>query len=346
MTALVRSTVLDGFAPLARSVGVDPVFEMERVGLPPDALDGADTFISFIAFIRLLEQTAKAGNCPDFGLRLTQAQESSAIGPLTVLMRHAPTLEQAVHIGSHHLFVLSPKIHLAVQPVASDRRMVDVTFELAIPQLRARAQTVELSLGFIVQVLRLVTQGQIRPRLALLPHARLGPLQRYAEVLGCECEFDAPVAGIRLRAHELTHPLPDHNPLLQQMARTYIEEHFGSPRQLFAERVRLLVRRFLDSGSAALPDVADVLAVHPKTLQRRLLAEGHHFNDILDEVRRDRFMELVERPGAFNLTQLALLLGYSEQAALTRSCRRWFGCSPSELRRRAGTPMPAVALAR
>jgi len=33
------------------------------------------------------------------------------------------------------------------------------------------------------------------------------------------------------------------------------------------------------------------------------------------------------------VAQLAQLLGYSEQAALTRSCRRWFGQTPTALRR-------------
>ncbi|RZT93835.1 AraC family transcriptional regulator [Rivibacter subsaxonicus] len=349
MTSLVRTTVLHGYEKLARSIGADPAHELKRVGLSLEALKNPDSFISFIACIRVLEHTASTANCPDLGLRLIQAQQSGVLGPLTALMRHAPTLEQALLAGSRHLFVLSPEIHFAVAPVASDRHLVDLTFEIAVRQLTARAQIVEQSLGFIVQVLRLVTQGRVRPLLALVPHSRLGSLRRYAEVLGCECQFDTPVAGIRIAASDLAIPLPEHNPLLQQMAQTYIEECFGSPQQLFSDRVRLLIRRFLDSQSATLPVIADDLAIHPKTLQRRLLAEGHQFKDLLDEVRRDRFLELVAQSGAFSLTQLALLLGYSEQAALTRSCRRWFGCSPTVLRRRSlpnpSESPPAIARA-
>jgi AraC-like DNA-binding protein len=57
------------------------------------------------------------------------------------------------------------------------------------------------------------------------------------------------------------------------------------------------------------------------------------FNDIVDDVRRDRFLELIAQPAAPSVAQLAQLLGYSEQAALTRSCRRWFGQTPTALRR-------------
>lgn len=341
MTSLVRTSNLDGFEPLARSIGVNPVMELMRFGIPPDALNSANMFMSFIGFIRLLEHTALAGNCPDFGLRLAQRQGTGDPGPLLILMRHAATLEEALATGSRYLFVFSPDYHFSIVPVDADRQLVDLTIDLNVPHLRLRAQAIEHSLGYIVQLIRLVSQGQVRPRLALLPHARLGALKSYAEVLGCECQFEMPVAAIRIARADLSLALPDRNPLLQQMAISYIEENFGAPDPLFTDRVRLLARRFLDAGGAAQVDIAHALAIHPKTLQRRLLAEGHAFNDILDEVRRDRFLELLAQPTALSLTQLALMLGYSEQAALTRSCRRWFGRTPTDMRRQApAAPAP------
>jgi AraC-like DNA-binding protein len=45
-------------------------------------------------------------------------------------------------------------------------------------------------------------------------------------------------------------------------------------------------------------------------------------------------VELLDRSERPNLMQVSLTLGYSEQAALSRSCRRWFRCSPTELHRR------------
>lgn len=34
------------------------------------------------------------------------------------------------------------------------------------------------------------------------------------------------------------------------------------------------------------------------------------------------------------LSQLTREIGYAEQSVLTRSCRRWFGCSPTDYRKR------------
>jgi AraC-like DNA-binding protein len=333
MTSLVRSSNLDAYEALTRSIGVDPVMELMRFGLPVDTLQNPDTFIPFIGFIRLLEHTALAGSCPDFGLRLAQRQGAGSAGPLLILMRHAATLEEALLTGARHLFVLSPNYLFSIVPVKANGALVDLTIDIDVPQVRLRPQTIEHSLGYMVQLVRLVTQGQAQPLLAMLPHPRMGPLQSYTDVLGCPCRFDAPVAAVRMAARDLSLPLPDRNPLLQQMALSYIEEHFGAPDKLISEQVRLLARRFLDTGDVSQRDIANALAVHPKTLQRRLLAEGQVFNDIVDEVRRDRFLELIAQPTAPSVAQLAQLLGYSEQAALTRGCRRWFGQTPTALRR-------------
>ena len=342
MTSLVRSSILEGYEPLALRIGVDPIAELVRVGLPPAALNDPDTFISFGGFIRLIEHTAMAGRCPDFGLRLAQCQGTGKAGPLLILMRHAATLQDALLTGATHLFVLSSDYQFSIVPVGTNRQLVDLTLDISVPQLRSRAQTIEHSLGYIVQLISLISQGQVRPSLALLPHPRQGPLRNYASVLGCACWFEMPVAAIRIAATDLQLALPDRNPLLQQMALSYIEENFGAPEQLYADRVRLLMRRFLSAGPVLQDDVAKALSVHAKTLQRRLLNEGHTFSDLLDEVRRDRFLELLAQPSDLSLTQLSLMVGYSEPAALTRSCRRWFGCTPTEMRQQ----VPGTAGAR
>ena len=67
------------------------------------------------------------------------------------------------------------------------------------------------------------------------------------------------------------------------------------------------------------------------TLQRRLAADGTTYAAILDGVRRDtarQFLTGSDMP----MSQIAAAVGLSEQSALTRSCRRWFGLTPREVR--------------
>ena len=92
----------------------------------------------------------------------------------------------------------------------------------------------------------------------------------------------------------------------------------------------------LPTGQCSAEVIADQLAMHPRTLQRRLAAEGVRCQDLIDRERRDQAARYLAEPGLY-LSQITGLLGYSEQSALNRSCRRWFGKTPRKYR--AGLPV-------
>ena len=72
--------------------------------------------------------------------------------------------------------------------------------------------------------------------------------------------------------------------------------------------------------------------MHPRTLQRRLSDERATFEDIRADVYRSATRRLLletELP----LSQVAAVLGYSEQSSMTRSVKRWFGVTPAQLRK-------------
>ena len=78
--------------------------------------------------------------------------------------------------------------------------------------------------------------------------------------------------------------------------------------------------------------MASQLALHPRTLQRRLAEEGTTFEQVVDDVRR-RMTERYLQDTDMSLGHLARELGYGEQSALTRASRRWFGSSPLAYRK-------------
>ncbi|MBC7916866.1 MAG: AraC family transcriptional regulator ligand-binding domain-containing protein [Rhodoferax sp.] len=332
MTSLIRAVALQGFEAAARSVGVDPIAQLARVDLPPGTLVAIDNFISYLAFIRLLENTAEAGHCADLGLRLASYQEAFIEGPLTLLMRYADTLNDALALGAQYGYVFSPAMRASLTPVAEHSELVDLTMIVNVSGQKNNAQTTEYLLFAMAQVLRWLSHGKIQPRAIMLPHARMGTPEHYARYMNCECRFNMPFAAIRMAASDLTMALPERNPLLLQMTKRAIAQNFGLTGHLISDRVRVLARQRMGVRRATQEHIASALSMHSKTLQRRLLAEGARFDALLDAERRDRFVELLMQPSRPSLAQIALMVGYSEQAALTRSCKRWFGCSPSVLR--------------
>jgi AraC-like DNA-binding protein len=332
MTALIRAAALQGFETAASTAGVAPQQQLQKVGLPASCLEAPESFIPYAAFIRLLEETAFAGQCADFGLRLARHQQAYLEGPLTVLMRHAQSLNEALALGAQYGYVFSPAMRASLVPVADQPTLVDVTLNIHSGPPGSCAQTTEFVLLGILHVLRWLTDDQVRPVVVLLPHAAINSPQVYAHYLACDCRFDATFAAVRVRLADLSLQLPARNPLLLQMARGYIEHHYGSAQPLLSDKVRIMVRQRLAMGRVTQADLAQALALHPKTLQRRLVQEGERFDALVDGVRRERFVELLAQPTRPSLAQIAVMVGYSEQSALARSCQRWFGRSPSAMR--------------
>ena len=88
----------------------------------------------------------------------------------------------------------------------------------------------------------------------------------------------------------------------------------------------------LAHGHATLQHAAEALGTTARTLQRRLAAEGVSFQQALDAARRERAEDLL-REGSASLSQIAFLLGYTEQSTFQNAFRRWTGVSPGEFRR-------------
>jgi AraC-like DNA-binding protein len=107
-------------------------------------------------------------------------------------------------------------------------------------------------------------------------------------------------------------------------------------------QVAALVVRQLASGGCTLPRIAQQLGLAKRTLQRRLQAQGIHFEDIVDGVRQQRAREYLLQT-AIPMTQVCSLLGYTEQSTFNRACRRWFGSSPLAFRQESSSRLLSAA---
>lgn len=345
MTVLVRSATLSTFEVLAKGLGLDVPSLLARFGIPPQALHDPDLLIPYQAFINLLEHSAALGRCPDLGLRLAQARGISMLGPVAVLLRHAATVGDALALASRYIFVHSPALKLEAQLVAGSPELVDVVFNIDHASLTARPQVVSLALGIVCQGLQALTGGAIQPQRVTLPHAPVAPEPAYQEAYRCPVLFRAPAATVRLRVSDLQVALSQHDPQMKELALTFLDQLDGKRHALLSQRVRRLVRNFLSAGHASHTEIARALSVHPRTMQRRLAAEGVTFEELVDAVRQEQFLELVGLDMAPGMTQIAHILGYAEVSVLTRSCKRWFGATPRQMRQRAQAALTPTTVA-
>ncbi|MFE7420340.1 AraC family transcriptional regulator [Rhodococcus sp. NPDC057529] len=327
--SVIRGTSLTGYPDLVAELGVDPGTLLRQVGIRPADIGRFDVFFAYAALIDAVELAATATATPDFGRRLGARQGIEILGPVGVAARTTSTVADAFTIFDHYMAAYSPAIGTTIMPMP-DERLSFFEFKILTPLPRACPQVIELSLGVALRVLRFMLGSTYNPVIVNLPHDALTPRSDYLHYFSCTPRFAQPRAGFTIRTADLSRALvhdgPAHRAMLEYLDTVMDRREPGS-----STPVRELVRHLLPTGAATVPVVARQLRLHPKTLQRRLAAEGATFAGLVDDVRREMALHYLSETD-MTLTHLTRELGYAEQSVLTRSCRRWFGAGPKQLR--------------
>ncbi len=334
MSSLIRATNLWGYDELVRELGGDPAPLLARFHIPPAAERPDESFLPYRAAALLLEASAAELGCPDFGLRLVRWQGLDMLGPVAVIARNAHTIQDAFQAIARYLYIHSPALNLRLveQP---NRGFVQFEYritELSLPYIR---HSYELSMANGMQILRLLAGATSQPCLICFMHRQIGPDAPYAEAFGCEVRFGQEWCGFRLPVWLAHKPIDSADPQTLRLATAYLESEYSPGSATLATRVTELIRRLLPTGQCNAHNIAEQLAMHPRTLQRRLAEEGVRYEQLLDDERRNQARRYLAETG-LHLIQITGLLGYAEQSTFNRSCKRWFGTTPRAYRTQLG----------
>ena len=327
----VRARSLTGFDQLVSSHGGSVAALLAWVGLDPELLRRPDATLSFAQAAALLDHSAEMLDLPDIGLRLAAYQDISVLGPLALVVRHAANVREAVDGVARHLPYNMPGARLNLHVDAANDS-AELRYELRGDDGAPSCQVVELSYANACKFLRLLTQHDGAGWRVSFRHSQALSPARYRKAFGCVVTFDQPHDALSFPSRLLDVAIDPANAELRRNAERYVRNVVRRFPLDIGSQTAALAERQLGAGSCSLVLVARELGLHERTLQRRLSEQGLHFEDIVDRLRRERASEYLPY-SAISLAQVAALLGYSDQTAFTRACRRWFGESPRKLRR-------------
>lgn len=323
--------LLSGYRDIVRELGGMPDAMLEAAGIPPQALQDPAARIPVRTLGGLLEDTAARLGCPDLGFRLAERQSiGSVMEPLDRLYTTAPTVRDALLGTVRHVGAFNSGLILELDDAAPgklhllDFKLLDglVLFPQLIEQLLLLTHTsvVWLSAGFA------------RSRRVWFSHLAVGTPASYARRFNAVVEFGQEYDGLFFGEADLCARIAEAESETFAREVRRAAERFPPHDQDIDIKVRQTIHRVLTrSDDCTRQNVARLLGIQERTLNRRLYRSGTSFEAIRDEVRRDlayRYLARADLP----LTDIAGRLGYSELAVLSRCCRRWFGTSPRRLR--------------
>lgn len=330
MTATVRVAGLRGFEQLVRSLSGNPQQLSRDCGIDLGILSDEDALIPYRQLIHLTEHCATELDIPDFGLRLAAAQDIGVLGPLAVAMQNSSTVEDAMRCAATHLFVQSPALTLELDEQGDETRL-RIHIRLNNMPHQGMRQAEDLAIGVSHRTMAMLAGSHYELLRVELPHEPLCSPTVYQKYFNAQVSFSCPANAAYVTTSTMKTSLSARSAQLHQLATSYLDVQYPSPDGLIASRVETAIRRTLGTDSCNRNAVSRAMAMHPRTLQRHLEKEGMTFDEIRDGIRRER-ADYYLRNTAAPLSQVAGIIGYSEQSILTRSCQRWFGQSPRKYR--------------
>lgn len=319
--------LLRGTLKAAEAIGLDMGEVVAALDLDPDHLDDSDRRVPRTVLYRLWELMVAATGDDALGLHVAAATQPGAFAVLDYAMRNAPTLGDAYRQMARYSHVLHDGVDIVLE-VDRDSAWIRYREPAGSPR-----QIAEWIVATWLVVGRQISGEDWAPELVAFQHRAPETTAEHRALFRSPVDFDGGHNELRFAAALLERPAEAADPMLFSVVSRYADSLLTAlpTVETTADAVRQVVAELLRGGDPTLKSVARRLDVAPRTLQRRLRAEGASFQGVLDDVRCALAKQYLG-DAAIAIEETAFLLGFSEPSAFNRAFKRWTGATPSEFR--------------
>jgi AraC-like DNA-binding protein len=238
---------------------------------------------------------------------------------------------------------LDQALSLAIRFARTRTLLADIRFhkedDSAVVQINRLASmpstfpfVVENIISSFIGVARfLINQQDQMSAVVKLNYAPQAPLSEYERLLGVPVLFNQPHNQVCFPEYLLDAPVSTANAMSRSLAESECEKLLKQLDQ--GQDLVVQIRNKLDQMNAfpTLPIMAKAMNSSPRTLNRQLAQLNTTYQHILDDIRREKAIELLNH-SQINIEHIAIRLGYNDPSNFGRAFRRWLGKSPRAFR--------------
>lgn len=307
---------------------------LENSGIDMGILGDKDARVDMERFLSVISAIADISGDKFLGLHLAEKANNiySKNHILMTIMANCDTLGKAVEklIQYHDISSNSIKLHLENQG-----NHTALIYEADIP-IQPDLSTIlfEVVLTSCAIIFREFTLGKIRFIGIHFTHSELEDQSEYNRVFSCPVIFNSEENKVILSNEDLLLPIGLSDPELLSILELYAQKVLskGSTDSILPERVKNCLSEIIFQGEDCnINNVAEKMAVSVRTLQKQLKEENTTYRKLVEYVKKNiaiKYLENTEEP----LTDIAFLLGFSEQSAFNHAFKNWTGRSPIKYR--------------
>jgi AraC-like DNA-binding protein len=309
---------------------IDSIFG--NAGIAPEMAGLPTLQLRLASFITLFEEAARRTGQDNFGLWFGNQFMPRDLGLWGYAAISSPTVGSALE-NLVNLFRFQQGSSM-MRCVKRKDGLLRLEYQIIAPDIVARRQDAELSLGMFLNVIREGMGPKWAPEEVHFEHPRPQAWKDHESAFDAPVYFSQPTNALVFRTNILDRSMPARDLQLLAVMQTCMEQLGPSSAAadgLF-DRICAAIRMRLPNGYPTLEQIAHDLRISPGAVQRELSDRNVTYKDAVETTRRN-LAEMYLQQRQLPLTEIALLLGYSELSAFSRAFTRWTGTSPRQYRR-------------
>ena len=313
---------------ILRQLGHDPAEVLAEVDLDQTLFDDPDRLVSYAARSRLISHCATRTGCEHFGLLIGQRGGLHSLGMIGFLIKNCVDARSALHtlVRFSHLHVSAAEVCLE-----ESGEWVTLSYQILRPEYEARVHVYDGAVATMFNIVRTLCGPDWVPAEVLFSHHKPASDKAYRDFFRAPLVFNAEQNGLVFQSRTLDCKIADADPELHRILDRQVENLDQKNGDDFLEKITRLIGSGILMGYSREEDIAALLAMHPRTLRRRLHQFETSFQLVADQCRYNIARQLLEISD-IPMSGIAAALAYADASAFTRAFRRWSGTTPARYR--------------
>lgn len=304
---------------------------LAEVGIGLDTLNTANARLPLVQLLELYRIADSKTSNPDLGLNVGRVSFFQGLNLHLYMTTICRNLKEYLNVIPSVIKLRGDLGRVFIKPDGDYIRLEWHPVDVSTNSLRYLSDEMLSSSALIVG--SICTQP-VPVCAAELCYSEPDKLDALIETFGPSLSFDHAVSCLYFRRDCLRFPLI-------KLGYELGVEFEATPRSLlqdadtedsFLSDLGMVMRRALPSGGLSIDGVSTDMGISRRTLQRRLTGRDTSFKTRLQDLREELSGRYLADP-RLSITEIAFLLGYSDQASFSNAFRAWHGSSPSEYRR-------------
>jgi AraC-like DNA-binding protein len=323
---LTKSHQFYPFTDFMRTAGIPLTTYLTKHRLPTRMLEMPDLYIDEGRFWRLSDELVRREGLPDFGYQVGRRMTLQDLGEFGTLL-----LQQASLLQALRTFCVAIRAECYGVIFELERRGEYIWLSMRSQNGNdAFSAIVELyDLQVMWRIVESAAGGPWLPSAVELQASSLPAEFRAGAISTGPIHFSSPRTAFAIPVEMLSRPMSEYH-ASTNAGRTDPEELSVTDDIDFPTQLRWLLRGYL-GNNMDLHNLADLLYLSERSLQRRLTEAGTSFRQVQEETRFDLAKYLLHKTDT-SVTEIGFELGYTKPANFSRAFQRWAGVSPRQYR--------------